>query len=154
MPKRSISLSNASFSYPGSDKLVLESINLVIPAGSRVAFVGATGSKSTTAALLLGLFFPKSGYMNLDGIPLAPEDAGMARMLFRGSQSIHLLDDSVYANVAFGLEEDQIDFDRVWEALEAAQLLELVDDLPLVSTRMSVKMELIFWRSKTTYCFG
>ena len=45
-------------------------------------------------------------------------------------QNIHLLDDSVYANVAFGLEEDQIDFDRVWEALEAAQLLELVDDLP------------------------
>ncbi len=75
MPKRSISLVNASFSYPGNDKLVLESINLVIPIGSRVAFVGATGSgKSTTAALLLGLFSPKSGFMNLDGIPLAPED--------------------------------------------------------------------------------
>ena len=54
MPKRSISLVNASFSYPGSEKLILKSINLVIPIGSRIAFVGSTGSgKSTTAALLL-----------------------------------------------------------------------------------------------------
>ena len=132
MPKRSISLANASFSYPGSNKLVLESVDLVIPIGSRVAFVGATGSgKSTTAALLLGLFFPKSGFMNLDGIPLAPEDVqAWHACCSEVPQNIHLLDDSVYANVAFGLEEDQIDFDRVWEALEAAQLLELVDDLP------------------------
>ena len=132
MPKRSISLANASFSYPGSNKLVLESVNLVIPIGSRVAFVGATGSgKSTTAALLLGLFFPKSGFVSLDGIPLAPEDVqAWHACCSEVPQNIHLLDDSVYANVAFGLEEDQIDFDRVWEALEAAQLLELVDDLP------------------------
>ena len=132
MPKRSISLVDASFSYPGTDKLVLNSINLVIPIGSRVAFVGATGSgKSTAAALLLGLFFPRSGYMNLDGIPLAPEDVqAWHACCSEVPQSIHLLDDSVYANIAFGLEEDQIDFDRVWDALEAAQLLELVDDLP------------------------
>ena len=132
MPKRSISLVDASFSYPGTDKLVLNSINLVIPIGSRVAFVGATGSgKSTAAALLLGLFFPRSGYMNLDGISLAPEDVqAWHACCSEVPQSIHLLDDSVYANIAFGLEEDQIDFNRVWDALEAAQLLELVDDLP------------------------
>ena len=132
MPKRSISLVNATYSYPGSDKLVLKSVNLVIPIGSRVAFVGATGSgKSTTAALLLGLIQPKSGFANLDGIPLAPQDVqAWHACCSEVPQSIHLLDDSVYANVAFGLEEDQIDFDRVWESLEAAQLLELVDDLP------------------------
>ena len=115
-----------------SEKLVLKSINLVIPIGSRVAFVGATGSgKSTTAALLLGLFLPKIGFLNLDGIPLALEDVqAWHACCSEVPQNIHLLDDSVYANVAFGLEEDQIDFDRVWEALEAAQLLELVDDLP------------------------
>ena len=101
MPKRSISLANASFSYPGSNKLVLESVNLVIPIGSRVAFVGATGSgKSTTAALLLGLFFPKSGFVSLDGIPLAPEDVqAWHACCSEVPQNIHLLDDSVYANV-------------------------------------------------------
>ena len=151
MPKRTISLVNASFSYPGSQRTILKSINLVIPIGSRVAFVGATGSgKSTTAALLLGLFSPKSGSMNLDGIPLALEDVqAWHTCCSEVPQTIHLLDDSVYANVAFGLEEDQIDFDRVWEALEAAQLLELVDDLPLVSTRMSVRMESVFQEVKT-----
>ena len=139
MPKRSISLVNASFSYPGSEKLILKSINLVIPIGSRVAFVGSTGSgKSTTAALLLGLFMPKSGFMNLDGIPLALEDLqAWHACCSEVPQSIHLLDDSVYANVAFGLEEDQIDFDRVWEALETAQLLELIEDLPFgIHTRV------------------
>ena len=132
MPKRSISLVNASFSYPNSEKLVLKSISLAIPIGSRVAFVGATGSgKSTAAALLLGLFFPKSGFMNLDGIPLANDDVqAWHACCSEVPQSIYLLDDSVYANVAFGLEEDQIDFDRVWDALEAAQLLDLVEDLP------------------------
>ena len=139
MPKRSISLVNASFSYPNAEKLVLKSITLVIPIGSRVAFVGATGSgKSTAAALLLGLFFPKSGFMNLDGIPLALEDLqAWHACCSEVPQSIHLLDDSVYANVAFGLEEDQIDFDRVWEALETAQLLELIEDLPFgIHTRV------------------
>jgi ATP-binding cassette subfamily B protein len=139
MPKRSISLVNASFSYPGSEKLILKSINVVIPIGSRVAFVGSTGSgKSTTAALLLGLFLPKSGFMNLDGIPLALEDVqAWHACCSEVPQSIHLLDDSVYANVAFGLEEDQIDFDRVWEALETAQLLELIEDLPFgIHTRV------------------
>ena len=131
-PRRNISLNDVSYSYPGSDKLVLNSVNLSIPIGSRVAFVGPTGSgKSTAASLLLGLFTSNSGSLNLDGIPLSHEDVqAWYSCCSEVPQSIHLLDDSIYANVAFGLEEDQINFDRVWESLEIAQLNEFVGDLP------------------------
>lgn len=131
-PKRTISLSNVSYVYPGAEKSVLKSVNLTIPIGSRVAFVGSTGSgKSTTASVLLGLLKPNIGFLNLDGIPLAPEDVdAWHACCSEVPQNIQLLDDSVYANIAFGLEEDQVNFDLVWDSLEAAQLLDFVDELP------------------------
>ena len=75
MPSRLIELNNVSFSYRGSDHLVLEKINLSIPVGSRIALVGSTGSgKTTIAHLLLGLYNPTDGCLLLDGISVSNRD--------------------------------------------------------------------------------
>ena len=132
LPHHSIRLHDAWYRYPNSEDWVLKGINLTIPMGSRIALVGKTGcGKSTIAHLLLGLLSPELGQFQLDGNPLAPEElpAWQANCAMV-PQAIQLLDSSVRANVAFGINDYAIDDDRIWEALEAAQLDEYVSELP------------------------
>ena len=131
-PLRSIGLSKVHYGYPGYEKSVLQGINIDIPVGSRVAFVGPSGSGKTTAAnLLLSLLQPQKGNLVLDGIPLLDSEISTwHKCCAKVPQSIQLLSDSVVANVAFGETEDEIDEEKVWNALMAAQLNEIVSELP------------------------
>jgi ATP-binding cassette subfamily B protein len=131
-PRHTIRLQQVSYRYPGQQDSVLQGVTVSIPVGSRVALVGATGSgKSTTANILLGLLHPQQGQLELDGIPVEGLDlpawqANCAQV----PQTISLLNRSVLENVAFGESPEQASQDRVWEALEAAQLQDFVADLP------------------------
>lgn len=131
-PVRTIALKNASYKYPGTSNWIIQNIDLVIPTGSRVAIVGPTGSGKTTLAMLfLSLLLPQHGALELDGVPLVGgEIAAWHSLSAQVSQNFQLLDDSVIANIAFGEDEGSINNDRVWEALEAAQLEGLVSELP------------------------
>ena len=131
-PKGMIRLVGVSYSYPGSDKWVLKDISISIPVGSRVALVGSTGSgKSTVANILLGLLEAQSGFLELDGIPVEGFDvpawkANCAQV----PQQISLLSKSILENITFEPGSESADFDRVWEALSAAQLDEFVSNMP------------------------
>jgi len=131
-PQHSIRLHGVWYRYPSGDDWVLRGVNLTIPVGARIALVGSTGSgKSTTAQLLLALLNPDQGHLELDGRPVTPEEvpawqANCAQV----PQAIQLLDASIRANVAFGIDEERIDDDRIWEALAAAQLDDFIADLP------------------------
>ena len=132
MPRRLIELNDVSFNYFGSERPVLEGIHLSIPVGSRIAFVGKTGSgKTTLAHVLLGLYTPTTGELLLDGVPVSDEEmpAWQANCAFV-PQNIRLLDASVRENVAFCEQPDAIDDEEVWAALEAAQFSEFVAQMP------------------------
>ena len=132
MPNRLIELNNVNFSYQGSDRPILENVNLSIPVGSRVALVGSTGSgKTTIAHILLGLYTPSTGGLLLDGVPVSEEEmpAWQANCAFV-PQSIRLLDASVRENVAFCEDPEFIDDNEVWAALEAAQFSEFAAQMP------------------------
>jgi ATP-binding cassette subfamily B protein len=67
-----IVLRDLSFSYPGTERVVLSALNLTLPAGATVAIVGENGSgKTTLVKLLLGLYRPTSGTITVDGVPLS-----------------------------------------------------------------------------------
>ena len=132
MPRRLIQLKDVSFWYRRSDKLILDSINISIPIGSRFALVGRTGSgKTTIAHLLLGLLQPSSGQLMLDGIPVSPQDlpAWQANCALV-PQDIRLFDGSIRDNVAFGLNNDLIEDEDVWSALKTAQFDDVVAQMP------------------------
>ena len=131
-PKRSITLSDVYYSYPSSDNSVLKGINVDIPVGSRVAFVGPSGSgKSTAANILLSLLHPQRGKLILDGLPLLESEiSAWHTCCAKVPQSIQLLSDSIVSNVAFGQALEKVDEDKVWDALAAAQLDEIVSELP------------------------
>ena len=131
-PLRSIGLTDVHYMYPGTKKPVLSGINIDIPIGSRVAFVGPSGSGKTTAAnILLSLLPPQRGALVLDGIPLLDSEVpAWHKCCAKVPQSIQLLSDSIVANVAFGEIAREIDEAKVWDALAAAQLNEIVSDLP------------------------
>jgi ATP-binding cassette subfamily B protein len=66
-----IALRDLSFTYPGTERAVLSSLNLTFPAGTTVAIVGENGSgKTTLVKLLLGMYQPTSGTIEVDGVPL------------------------------------------------------------------------------------
>ncbi|MEX1176913.1 MAG: ABC transporter ATP-binding protein [Nitriliruptor sp.] len=117
--------------YPGSHEEALRDIDLTIRAGEFVGIVGPTGGgKSTLVDVLLGLLPPTEGSVTVDGQPLAEHTAGWHANLGVVHQSIFLADTSLRRNIALGVAEDDVDDDRVREAVRLAQLEDFVASLP------------------------
>lgn len=126
-----IRVEDVSFRYEGTEKDVLQSVNLVIPKGKAVAFVGASGGgKTTMADIILSLLEPTSGKVCVDGVDIRENIEGWRKKLGYIPQTIYLTDDTIRNNIAFGIPRGEIDDAQVWKALEEAQLKEFVESLP------------------------
>ena len=124
-------LSDISFSYPNTEKSVLEHADMVIPVGKSVGVVGASGAGKTTAIdILLGLLKPQEGEVLADGVNIQEDYKGWLSHLGYIPQMIFMLDDTIRANVAFGVADSDVDDEQVWKALEEAQLKDFVKGLP------------------------
>lgn len=129
--RESIVLEDVSFRYPSGHENVLEAVNISIPHGSSVGFVGGSGAgKSTLIDVILGLLPPASGRVTVDGRDIQDNLRSWQDSIGYVSQSIYLCDDSIRRNVAFGVREQDIDNAAVKRALKAAQLDTFVDSLP------------------------
>ncbi len=129
--EREIVLSGVSYRYPDADEPAIRELSLRIAAGESVGVVGQSGSgKTTFLNLLLGLLEPQEGEFLVDGREVYRRLPSWQRAIGYIPQESYLLDDSVRRNVALGLPDDRIDDDRVWGALEAAQLANFVAGLP------------------------
>lgn len=129
--QREIMLSNITYAYPNTERKVLESANMVIPIGSSVGVVGGSGAgKSTAVDLLLGLLKPSQGEILADGINVIHHYAEWLSHIGYIPQMIYMLDDTIRANVAFGCPQEKLEDEKIWKALEEAQLKEFVESLP------------------------
>jgi len=118
-----IVLHDVSFAYPGAEAPALDRVSLRIPAGSHVAFVGASGAgKSTMVDILLGLLEPTSGHLEVGGERLELVLDSWRRRIGYVPQDVSLFDATVAENVALTWEREKVDEDRVRVALERAQL--------------------------------
>jgi ABC-type multidrug transport system fused ATPase/permease subunit len=131
-PHHEIELRDVDFCYVSDRPPAMRGVSLTIPAGATVGFVGPSGSgKTTLTELLLGLLTPTAGRIQVDGITLDEGNRGdWQSTLAYVPQHTFLFDSSLAENVALATELEQIDFERLREALRHAQLDEFVATLP------------------------
>ncbi len=123
-----ITLNQVSYRYPNAPQPALKGIDLTIPAHSTVGFVGVTGSgKTTTVDVILGLLEPQEGHLRIDGQVITVANRRQwQRAIGYVPQQIYLADDSVAANIAFGVNVNDIDHQAVERAAKIANLHEFV----------------------------
>ena len=127
---KEIKLEDIKFFY--KDKIILNSTNLEIKKGTTVGIVGASGSgKSTLVDLINGLLKPTKGTITVDGIEIDEFIKSWQQTIGYVGQEIFLIDDTVKANIAFGISDQEINMDSIYKALEAAQLSSFIDKLEL-----------------------
>ena len=120
---KEIKVNDLSYRYPHTDRDVLNGINLKIPLGYAVGMVGPSGSgKSTLADIILGILTPTSGSVCYGNMNVHEHPLKWSEKLAYIPQSIYLADETIRNNVAFGIDDDRIDEDRVWAALEELSL--------------------------------
>ncbi len=122
--KESIELKKIFFRYPNTKIPSLNGIDITIPSRSTVGLVGFTGSgKTTTVDLILGLIEPQSGEIYFDGQVVDENNRRRWRKSFGYvPQNIYLADDTICANIAFGVDPKLIDFQAVERASRIANL--------------------------------
>lgn len=129
--RKSIELKDITYSYPNRERLIFDHADMTIPVGTSVGIVGTTGSgKSTIVDILLGLLEVRTGTIYADGRDVRENYRGWLKNIGYIPQMIFMLDGTIRSNVAFGVPKDEIDEDRLWEALREAQLDEFVRTLP------------------------
>jgi len=133
---KTILFDDVHFGY-GRSKEIIAGLSFEIHKGECIGFAGRTGSgKSTTADLLMGLLSPTSGRILVDGIPLQGEKPTSdirpewRKLIAHVPQNIFLADDTIAANIAFGIDSDRIDSERLKQAAIQAQIDSFICSLP------------------------
>lgn len=126
--EREIELRNVEFAYSEVRGPVLDNFTLTIQRNSTIALVGSTGTgKTTIVDILLGLLEPQRGSLLVDGNPVTSANVRVwQKRLGYVPQHIYLADDSLAANIAFGVPPQQVEMGRVWHAAKIAKLHEFV----------------------------
>ena len=126
-----IQVKNVTWKYEKATENVLDDLSVTVYKGEAVAFIGTSGAgKTTLADVLLGLLKPQIGSVYMDGIDIYTIPHEWAKIVGYVPQSVYLIDDTIKANVAFGIQEETVSDEKIWSALEEAQLAEFVRNLP------------------------
>lgn len=129
---RGIDLTGVSFSYPGTERLVLDDITLHVPPGSVVAIVGENGAgKSTLIKLLTKMYEPSSGQVLIDGQPLRRMPADEWRARVTGAfQDFYRFEFTAQRSVGLGDLPRLDDEPAVSRAVDRAGATDVVERLP------------------------
>ena len=121
---KEITLNNINYNYPNTSFKTIENLNLNIPARSKIAFVGTTGSgKTTLIDIILGLIEAQDGTLSVDGQIISKNNVrSWQRTIGYVPQQIFLADDTIFANIAFSKKYENINRDAVIKASKIANL--------------------------------
>lgn len=122
-----IDISGVAYSYPNTTTEVLKRVDISIKKNESIGLIGPSGQgKTTLADLILGILTPSNGTIVVDGNNIAENMTSWHHMLGYIPQTIFLCDDTIRKNVAYGINEENIDDERVLKALEEAQIKDFV----------------------------
>lgn len=129
---KSIELCDISFTFEDSTTPTIENLSLTINKGERIGIKGASGSgKTTLFNLILGLYYPSSGYIAVDGEKLdCTNIRKWQNSIGYVSQNVFIADMTLAENIALGCEDKDIDYNRINKVVELADLKKFIDSLP------------------------
>ncbi len=129
---KEIYFKNLDFYYPKHEgDIVLNNVNLKIKRNTAIGFIGPSGSgKTTFMNIILGLLYPTSGDILIDGYSTLEHHDSWMKILGFVPQDIYLTDDSIKSNIAFGIEESDIDQEQIENVIKMARLDDLIKSLP------------------------
>lgn len=128
---RDIRIKNIYWKYTENGLNVLNGLSLIIPKGKSIGLVGKSGSgKTTLVDIILGIFEPQKGSVTIDNHDIFKENIDLSYIFGYISQNPYFSDDSLRQNIAYGIHEEEIEDEKVWEVLEQAQLKSFVENLP------------------------
>ncbi len=126
----SIELKDITFRYPNSKKDILKNINLKICKNQFIGIMGSSGKgKTTLIKIILGLIEPNSGHILFDKKNIKNFKNKYMNSLAYVSQKLYLINDTIKKNVAFGINEDSIDLDKIWKSLSLASADQFVNQI-------------------------
>lgn len=129
--RKEIVLKDITYKYPNTDVLIFDHADMAIPVGKSVGIVGTSGAgKTTVVDILLGLLQIETGSILADDVEVRDHYASWLKNIGYIPQTIFMIDSTIRKNVAFGCPDEDIDDNKVWEALKEAQLDEFVRGLP------------------------
>ena len=130
--KNGVRCENITFAYPARpEKKIVNDVSLEIPKNKSVAFVGSSGSgKTTLADIILGVLKPEKGHIFADDIDVYEHLHAWHSIVGYIPQTIYMIDDTVRANVAFGVAPEDINDEDIWRALKEAQLDDFIREQP------------------------
>lgn len=144
--KDKIILENLSFTYTGSSSISLQNINLEINQGDHIGIIGKSGSgKSTLMKIFLGFLMPESGAFKVDDIMIDSNNmSAWRKKIGYVPQDIFISDATIKENIAFGIDPDKINIDKLNRSIKDASLEEFIGQLPLgINTALGEKGNLI-----------
>lgn len=126
-----VELKNITYRYPNTSNPAVNNISLKVCKGDSIALIGRSGAgKTTLVDIILGLLQPESGDIYVDGKSVRADLRSWQNIVGYIPQSIFLIDDSIEKNIAFGVPDDLIDYEKLDKVIEMAQLQELVEHIP------------------------
>ena len=127
--RHEIVLNNLVFNYTTQGPLVLQGLGLNIPKGSRIGFIGSTGSgKRTLLDIIMGLLQPTEGSLAIDNVVITPQNhRAWQKHIAHVPQTIFLADTTIAENIAFGVPLEKIDYSRIRQAAQKAQIAETIE---------------------------
>lgn len=125
-----LDIRDVSYIYPDAKQAVLQKIFMEIKKGHAVAFAGTSGAgKTTLVNIILGLLNPTQGSIYADNRNIFDDLSAWQGMIGYVPQSIYLLDASIRKNIAFGLKDDEINEDKIRDAVKTAKLDTFINSL-------------------------
>ena len=123
MSVESIKMDGVKWIYPDTERVILDDVCLTIKKGDCVAVIGESGAgKTTIADMMLGLYKPVSGDIKVNNISIYKDLVDWPAMTGYVAQDLFLAEGTIRQNVAFGICENDIDEEKVWDALDRANL--------------------------------
>jgi ABC-type multidrug transport system fused ATPase/permease subunit len=129
--KNKLELKDIDYFYPNSKKKIIDNLSLEISFGEIVGIIGQSGAgKSTLIDIITGLLIPSKGKIIIDGNEVNFNEINWQNQIGYVPQEVYLFDDTIKANIAFGIDKNEINYEHLDQAIKLAELDKFINDLP------------------------